>query len=146
MTPRARQYLSGCLVTLVGLAVTLEALTFGLGTMARTGPGLYPTVLGAAMTLVGVLIAVVPDRTEHAVFAKPDWRGWGCICLGVLAFIGLGETLGLGPATFGCVFIAAFGDRNATLRGSLLLAVAATVVAAVVFSWALKFQLPLLQW
>lgn len=140
----ARQYLAGGLVTLVGLAVTLEARTFGLGTMARTGPGLYPTVLGVALTLVGVLIAVIPDQetTPHA-FGPPDWRGWGCISGGIVAFIVLGEELGLAPATFACVFIAAWGDRAATWRGALTLALAAVLVAAVVFSWALKFQLPL---
>ena len=143
----ARQYLSGGLVTLAGLAVTLEARTFGIGTMARTGPGLYPTVLGVALTLVGVLIAVVPDQdAEPHVFGPPDWRGWGCITGGIMAFIVLGEAVGLAPATFGCVFIAAWGDRVATWRGSLTLAVAAVLVAAVVFSWALKFQLPLFQW
>ena len=65
---------------------------------------------------------------------------------GVLAFIVLGGPFGLGPATFACVFVAAWGDRGATLRGSLLLAAAATAVAAVVFSWLLKFQLPLVRW
>ncbi|MDP9096683.1 MAG: tripartite tricarboxylate transporter TctB family protein, partial [Pseudomonadota bacterium] len=64
----------------------------------------------------------------------------------VVAFVLLGEECGLGPASFACVFIAAFGDRSATVRGSLLLALAAVAIAAVVFSWALKFQLPLLRW
>ena len=143
----AQQHLSGGLVTLAGLAVTLEARTFGLGTMARNGPGLYPVVLGVALTLVGVLIAIVPDRDlQSHVFGPPDWRGWGCIIGGMVAFIVLGEAFGLAPATFACVFIAAWGDRAATARGSLALAGAAVLVAAIVFSWALKFQLPLFQW
>lgn len=146
MQARGRQYLSGGLVTLLGLAVTLEARSFGLGTMARTGPGFFPLVLGGALTLVGVLIALTPDPEAGHGFARPDWRGWGCILAGVLAFIVLGEEFGLAPASFACVFIAAWGDRGATLRGSLLLAAAATVVAAVVFAWALKFQLPLFRW
>ena len=145
---RTRQYLSGGLVTLAGLAVTLEARTFGMGTMARTGPGFFPTVLGVALTLVGILIAVTGVAEEHHAsgFGGADWRGWFCILGGVLAFILVGEEFGLGPASFACVFIAAFGDRSATLRGSLILALAATAVAAIVFSWALKFQLPLLRW
>jgi hypothetical protein len=149
MPARNRQYLSGALVALLGLGVILEARSFGVGTMARTGPGLFPLVLGAALTLVGVLIAMTRERDDGhdaAVFARPDWRGWSCILGGVLGFILLGEPFGLGPATFVCVFVAAWGDREATLRGALLLALAATVVAAVVFSWLLKFQLPLVRW
>lgn len=146
---RTRRLLSGGLVTLTGLAVTMEATTFGMGTMARTGPGFFPTVLGAVLTLVGVLITVVPDRAEEhdtAAFGRPDWRGWSCIILGIAAFAVIGEFLGLGPATFACVFVSAFGDREATVKGSLILAAAAVVVAAVVFSWLLKFQLPFVQW
>lgn len=146
---RTRRLLSGGLVTLTGLAVTMEGTTFGMGTMARTGPGFFPTVLGVVLTFVGVLITVVPDRTEDhdtAAFGRPDWRGWSCIILGIAAFALIGEMAGLGPATFACVFISAFGDREATVKGSLILAVAATVVAAVVFSWLLKFQLPFVIW
>ena len=146
---RTRRFLSGGLIVLTGLAVTMEAMTFGLGTMARTGPGFFPTVLGAALTLVGALIAATPEANEDhdaGAFGRPDWRGWSCIILGIVAFIVLGEQFGLGPATFACVFVSAFGDRGATLRGSAILAVAATVVAAVVFTWALKFQLPLWRW
>ena len=148
-----QQHLAGGLIALAGLAATLEARTFGMGTMARMGPGLYPTVLGGALTLVGVLIAVVPERggdhdaaASGAAFGRPDWRGWSCIILGIAAFIVLGENFGLGPATFACVLVSAFGDRKATLRGSLVLAAGATLVAGVVFSWALKFQLPFVRW
>ena len=107
---RTRRLLSGGLVTLTGLAVTLEAVTFGMGTMARTGPGFFPTVLGAVLTIVGVLITVVPDRAEEhdsIAFGRPDWRGWSCIILGIAAFAVIGEFAGLGPATFACVFISA---------------------------------------
>lgn len=143
---RTRQYLSGGLVALTGLAVTLEARGFGLGTLARTGPGLFPMILGGALTVVGILIAVTTDEGDEHAAGRADWRGWSCILGGVLAFILVGEEFGLGPASFACVFIAAFGDRTATLRGSLLLALAAVAVAAIVFTWALKFQLPLVRW
>ena len=146
---RTRQYLSGGIVALTGLAVTLEARSFGLGTLARTGPGLFPMILGGALTLVGILIALTTSTDDQHDVQAPrsaDWRGWSCILGGVVAFVLLGEEYGLGPASFACVFIAAFGDRSATVRGSLLLALAAVAIAAVVFSWALKFQLPLLRW
>lgn len=147
-SPHTREYLAGGLIALAGLAVTLEARTFGMGTMARMGPGLYPTVLGAALTLAGILIALVRASGDHAgtAFGRPDWRGWSCIILGIAAFILVGEYFGLGPAAFACVFVSAFGDRKATLRGSLALAAGATLVAAIVFSWALKFQLPFIRW
>jgi len=142
MIARRREWLGGGLVALLGLGVMLEARAYGLGTLARTGPGFFPTAIGAMLALIGVLIALSGPDPAHDPNRSVDWRGWGCILSGVLAFILLGEPFGLGPATFACVFIAAWGDRRAAWRGALGLAAGATLVAAVVFSWALKFQLP----
>jgi hypothetical protein len=143
LAPHARRYAAGGLMLLFGLAVVLEARTFGLGTLARVGPGLYPTLVGAALAGVGLLIAVTPEAGDEAgEGGRPDWRGWFCIVLGIVLFMVLGEHLGLGPATFACVFVSALGDRGGNPRAALLLALAMTAVAAVVFSYALKFQMP----
>ena len=77
---------------------------------------------------------------------RPEWRGWFCICAGVVAFAVLGRYGGLVPATFASVFIAALGDRKNSLLASLVLAAAMTVVCVVVFWWLLKIQLPLFGW
>ncbi|MGY2049606.1 tripartite tricarboxylate transporter TctB family protein [Methylobacterium sp. JK268] len=150
--PIARRYAAGGLMLLLGLAVVLEARSFGLGTLARVGPGLYPMLVGGALALVGLLIAVTPEAAEHeagqeagqeaGASGRPDWRGWFCIVLGIVLFMVLGEHLGLGPATFACVFVSALGDRSGTLRSALVLALAMTVVAGLVFTLALKFQMP----
>lgn len=144
-TPHARRYAAGGLMLLFGLAVVLEARSFGLGTLARVGPGLYPTLVGSALAIVGLLIAVTPEAEpeyEAGESGRPDWRGWLCIVLGIVLFMVLGEHLGLGPATFACVFVSALGDRSGSPRAALVLALAMTAVAAVVFSFALKFQMP----
>jgi hypothetical protein len=144
-----RELLAGGVMTLAGLGIVLEARSLDIGTMARMGPGLYPMVLGVALSIVGALIAFAgqsPPEHEIEGFGRPDWRGWSCIILGVIGFIVAGEYLGLAPAAFVSVFVAAYGDRQATFRSSLTLAASATVVAAVVFSLVLKFQLPLLRW
>lgn len=141
--PHARRYAAGGLMALFGLAVVLEARTFGLGSLARVGPGLFPMIVGGALVLVGALIAVTPEAgSEHEEAGRPDWRGWACIVLGILAFVVLGEHLGLGPATFACVFVSALGDRQGNPRAALLLALAMTAVAGIVFTLALKFQMP----
>jgi len=145
----AHQYGAGALMVLVGLAVVFEARTFGLGTLARVGAGLYPMIVGAALALVGGLIALTPEAEggeETEAMARPDWRGWFCIVLGIVLFMVLGEHFGLGPATFACVFVSALGDRRGTPRAALVLALAMTLVAGVVFTWALKFQMPFWRW
>ncbi|WP_288585885.1 tripartite tricarboxylate transporter TctB family protein [uncultured Methylobacterium sp.] len=140
----ARRYGAGGLILLLGLAVVLEARTLGLGTLARVGPGLFPMLVGCALGAVGLLIAATPEAAEHEAGegGRPDWRGWFCIVLGIVLFMVLGEHLGLGAATFACVFVSALGDRSGSVRAALVLALAMTVVAGLVFTLALKFQMP----
>jgi len=150
-----KDYYGGALMTLVGMAAVLSGLQYHTGTLSHMGPGFFPVAVGALLAFVGVLIAVSarndpPHETKptghgHS-HAAPDLRGAVCIVLGVLAFLGLGKYGGLIPATFAIVVISALGDRSNTLKQAVLLALAMCVIAAVVFWWALKLQLPLFAW
>lgn len=73
---------------------------------------------------------------------RPDWRGWGCILGGMLAFLLLARTAGLFPATFTCVFVSAMGDRTATLKGVAILAALIAAFGCAVFYYGLHIQLP----
>ena len=148
-TAIARTYAAGCLMALAGSAVAIEAYGYGLGTTDRIGPGFYPTCLGVMLAFVGILIGLFPDQDDDHETDESGWAGWrgkGCIVLGILLFIVLGDRFGLGPATFACVFVSALGSRETTWPAAGALALAATIVAALVFSLLLKFQLPLLHW
>jgi len=57
-----------------------------------------------------------------------------------------GSYFGLIPAIFTCVFVAARGDRTATLKSSLLLAAFVTVFGVGLFSYLLQVPMPLLTW
>ena len=83
---------------------------------------------------------------EHDEFGGAEWRGWGCIVLGVVSFLVLGTYGGLVPATFACVFISALGDRGGSVRESLGLACVVTIVGVILFYYLLKVQLPLWRW
>lgn len=143
-----RDALAGVLLIVAGAGVALEASRYGFGTLARMGPGLFPCALGLALALVGALIALArnaPGGEAHEAVAAPDWRGWACIIGGIVLFIVLGEHAGLGPATFACVLVSALGDRTATWRSALLLALVCTLIAGLVFAMLLHFQMPFLR-
>ena len=50
------------------------------------------------------------------------------------------------PGTFGCVFIAALGDRNATWLGTFVLATVVTVFGVGLFSYFLQIPMPIFTW
>jgi len=141
----------GELRDLLGAAVTLDSLSYTLGTLTHMGPGMFPLMLGVTLTFIGVLIlgaAIVAPLTddERILPEKPEWFAWACILAGPIAFIILGEFFGLVPATFACVFIPALGDRTATLKGSAVLAAGVTVFGVALFSYVLKIPFPLFRW
>ena len=141
-----RDLVAGGLLAACGAFTRWESSRYAFGTLARMGPGYYPALLGGAMMLVGLLIVLNRGGAEtgHDSALPPlDWRGAACIVAGVVSFLLLGAYAGFAPATFACVFIAALGDRTASVPGSAVLALCTTVAGMLVFSYALQIQLPL---
>jgi putative Ca2+/H+ antiporter (TMEM165/GDT1 family) len=147
---RREVWAAGTMIVL-GLGAIAQASTYNIGSLARMGPGMFPAILGVLLVLLGLIIArmaaapaAADDDAEDE--PPPDWRGWGCIIGGLMAFILVGKSRGLVPATFALVFISAMGDRQHTPRSAALLAAGVTVLGVAVFSWALQLQFPLFRW
>ena len=94
------------------------------------------------MVIAGTAIGVPPGEDEDILPEHPQWLGWACILAGPLMFIIFG-TFGFIPATFACVFVSALGDRTATWKSALVLAVVVTVFGVAVFSYLLQIPMPL---
>ena len=148
---KKRDFYAGGLMTLLGAAVTLDSMTYTLGTLTHMGPGMFPLMLGATLPFVGVLIlgaAVAAPLTdnENIMPKQKEWRGWGCILAGPLCFIVFGHYLGMAAGTFSCVFVSALGDRTATWLGSAVLAICITIPGCLLFSYVLQLPFPLFRW
>jgi hypothetical protein len=139
------------LLVLLGGTIAFFGYGYGVGRFESMGAGFMPVALGILMAVVGLLIGATAtlssaegtaaDAESHGARGL-DVRAWLCILGGIAAFVVLGDYGGLVPATFVGVFIAAMGDRSNSARDALLLAGALVVVALVIFSWALKLQMP----
>lgn len=148
---KKRDFYAGLAMTLLGAGVTLNSMTYKLGTLMHMGPGMFPFILGILLIFVGVLIFVSGLITpledgERILPESMEWRGWACILAGPLMFILFGEFFGMVAATFMCVFVSALGDRTATLKSSAILAACITVGGAFLFSYVLKVPFPLFRW
>ena len=148
---RKRDFYAGALVIFFGLVMALKGPGYRLGSLMHMGPGFMPTALGIILIGLGIAIAgtalSVPEgEDEDLLPANPEWFGWACILAGPICFILFGSYFGLIPATFMCVFVSAFGDRTATLKGSFFLATVVTVFGVALFSYVLQVPMPLLTW
>ena len=150
---RKRDFYAGGLMLLIGLGVALKGLTYRGGTLMHMGPGFLPTALGVILALLGVAIALAAsaqaetdDRDQRILPEHPQWWGWLCILAGPVLFIAFGRYFGLIPGTFACVFVSALGDRTATLKSSLILAIVVTAFGVGLFSYFLQIPMPVLAW
>jgi hypothetical protein len=142
-------YCGGGAIVLLGAGAALEARSYGIGTLSQMGAGFFPFMVGVLLAIMGLVIVAgvtKTPRTEDTPQQPPEWRGWICILLGIIAFIVLGTYGGLLPASFAIVFISALGDRTNTVKSALMLAGLTLVIAVAVFWWALQLQLPLFTW
>jgi hypothetical protein len=145
-----RDYYAGALMILIGIGGIADGSRYGIGSPTHMGPGFFPVMLGILIAFVGLLIAIsafLSNEPDEETFLpnKPEWVGWACIVASPIMFIVLGTYFGLIPATFGCVFVAALGDRQTTLKQALGLSLVITVVGALIFSVFLKIPFPLIR-
>jgi hypothetical protein len=158
MDKLTKDHAGGALLLVVGVAVVVAGVGYGVGTLRQMGSGFFPVVLGALLALAGVALLFSAGRSqgdgadeppaEMAHLAGPvvQWRGWLCIVGAALAFVVLGQHGGLVPASFASVFIAAMGDRGNGVRAAATLAAVLTALGVLVFHYGLHLLLPLLAW
>ncbi|MBU6492552.1 MAG: tripartite tricarboxylate transporter TctB family protein [Burkholderiales bacterium] len=142
-----RDFWAGTLFVLIGAGVYFRSRSYGIGSLSQMGSGFFPAALGVLMAIVGLLIAAT--SREAAVLVKPSGkalRGAGLVLLSVVAFVVVAPHLGLLPATFVSVIVAAFADSKNSVRDVFLMAAVLTVFCFLVFSWGLHIQLPALSW
>jgi len=152
---RRQKYYSAGFICLLGAATALGSLKYGLGTLARMGPGYFPLMLGAVLVFIGLIIAVTPnapdqahteaERSDTKALISRHLRPWSAVVGGMIAFILLGHYGGLVPATFALIFIAALGDRSNSVQACFWLAIGVVAFAVVAFHYGLRLQFPLFQ-
>ncbi|HEV7252435.1 MAG TPA: tripartite tricarboxylate transporter TctB family protein [Mesorhizobium sp.] len=135
--PDRANLLCGLIFIAFGLFFGVQSLGLEIGTAFRMGPGYFPLVLSGILILLGAIILFQSFREEHEPVGPIAWRGLFFI-LAAPVFFGLTvRGLGFVPALFFTATIAAFASRRMTLPLALVVALAITVFATAVFSYAL---------
>jgi putative Ca2+/H+ antiporter (TMEM165/GDT1 family) len=149
---RKRDFYAGGLMLLLGLGIALKGATYRAGTLMHMGPGFLPTALGILLVLLGIAIAAASlaesdgHEDQNILPPQPQWWAWFCILMSPVCFIFFGRYFGMAPATFTCVFIAALGDKTATLRSTIVLAAFVTIFGVGLFSYFLQVPMPIFTW
>jgi hypothetical protein len=148
-----KDFFSGLMFLVVGIAFAWGATTYNIGEGARMGPGYFPLVLGillagiGAFTIFEALVVETEDGEPIGAFA---WKPLGFIIgsnivfgalLGGLPFIGF-PAFGLIVAIFALTFIAALAGDEFKFKEVLVLATVLAIGSYLAFIVLLKLQFP----
>jgi len=138
---------------LFGLAFVWSASRYTVGTAARMGPGYFPLLLGAVLTVLGAIIvykALVFETEDRGRIGPWAWRPVLAIVLANLAFgvlmgglssIGL-PPMGMALAIAVLTVVAALAGDSFRWKEALLLALVLALGSYLTFVVLLKLPLP----
>jgi Tripartite tricarboxylate transporter TctB family len=147
-----RDFFSGVMFAVVGVAFAWGATTYNVGSGARMGPGYFPLMLGILMTVIGLGImftGLTVETEDGELIGKWAWKqvvyiiganlAFG-VLLGGLPSIGV-PAMGMIIAIYALVLIASLAGSEFELRKVLILATVLAVGSYLAFIWALKLQI-----
>lgn len=140
-----RDFIGGSLLTGVGLVIALYAgIHYELGQASRMGPGYFPVALGAILAVLGVVIALMSLKKSPHVLLPPPFRLRPLLAIlaSILAFAAVVTKFGLVPATLLLVAIASRAESDAPWGRTLVLGLALSMLAWLIFVFGLQMQLP----
>jgi putative tricarboxylic transport membrane protein len=105
----------GGLFAIVGLAALVMALEYPVGTPGRMGPGFFPVVIAALLTLTGVAILARARLGSSAVIHVVRWSPAIIVPVAIIVFGFMLDRLGLPLA----VLLLCIGAATASVRFEL---------------------------
>lgn len=140
-------FAAGMLFALLGVGFCAAA-GFGLklGSPFRMGPGFFPAIVGALLTMIGLLIGfnALRARRTPTEWGEVPWRAVVALPTGLICFGLAMRPLGLLPALLIVSFLAALAVKGMTLVRGMVLAAAMTALCIAIFSVGLGINLPLI--
>lgn len=144
---RRRQDLwAGVFFVAVGVLAVLLARAYPIGTAMRMGPAYFPTVLGALVALLGIVIAIRGACLTGAELAPWGLRPLVLVLGGVLLFAALVRPLGLVVATLALIVTSSLGNREARLAEVAGLGLFLAALAVGVFVYGLRLPFGVWPW
>ena len=147
-----KDFFSGVMFTVVGVAFAWGASTYNVGSGARMGPGYFPLLLGIVMAAIGLGImfsGLTVETEDGEPIGKWAWKqviyilganlAFG-VLLGGLPSIGI-PAMGLIIAIYALVIIASLAGSEFDFKKVLVLATVLAIGSYIAFIWALKLQI-----
>lgn len=141
-----RDFVSGLLFLVVGVAFAWGATEYSFGSSARPGPGYFPFGLGIVLAILGGLVlfkALTLESEGGDPIGAIAWRPLLVIVAAVAVFGIALPRLGLACTLPLLITMAALAGNEFHWRDVLISSVVLTVGSWALFIWGLKLTIPL---
>jgi len=140
-----KNFWSGVMFLVLGLAFAGFAQNYDMGTAQRMGPAYFPTVLGGLLAALGLVIAIKAMRnTEPGGDVERFHFGPLLIVLGAVTLFGaLLRPAGLVIALLVLIGMSAYASHEFRLREIVPLAAFLVLLVLAVFVWGLGLVIPM---
>ena len=139
-----RDFWSAAMFVIFGLLFIVWSMDYQFGTAQRMGPGYFPTVLGALLIGLGVLVGLptVKAGSVATQVEKIGWRGLLVILGAVVLYAVLLPRLGFVAALVVLVILSAMASEEFAWRETLISVAVLGVCSYLVFVRGLDLQFP----
>lgn len=148
MTIRSQKDLvAGGLFVAIGLFFAIASLEYRLGTPGRMGPGFFPLMLGALLTVLGIGVVITSMRGEPEEDGRLETlnlRGLAIVVVATVSFALLIQSFGLLLTLAICAGLTSLASPGTKLKTILINMGVQLVIGFGIFHLLLKLQIPLL--
>ena len=139
-----RDFWSAAMFVIFGLLFIVWSMDYQFGTAQRMGPGYFPTVLGALLIGLGVLVGLPTVKAGSAAtqVEKIGWRGLLVILGAVILYAVLLPRLGFVAALVVLVILSAMASEEFAWRETLISVAVLGVCSYLVFVRGQDLQFP----
>ena len=138
-----KDFWSGVMFLCFAAVTLVTASGYSMGRGGRMGPGYFPTLLGAVLGLLGLVLVLRSFAIRGEAVEKIQWRPLAALVGCVLLFAAMIQPLGLVIALSATTFLASFAGPDWRLREAALLSAGLTIAAVLIFVLGLRLPLPL---
>jgi putative tricarboxylic transport membrane protein len=138
-----RDFWAGLIFIAIGGGFVLLAQQYRLGDMHRMGPAMFPTLVGALLVALGLIIALRSFALDGAPVPRFEARPIGVSLLAIVLFGIALHWFGLVAAVAVLVLVGAYAARDVRPLENFALAAVMVAFSVGVFVWLLGLPLPL---
>ncbi len=132
-----KDFWAGLMFIGFGLGFVLVARNYDMGTAVRMGPAYFPTVLGALLALLGLIVFGQSFTVSGSPLPRFAFRPLIVILIAIALFGVMIRSVGLIPATVVLVVVSSLGNYEFRTKEVLAMAIGLALFAVGVFSYGL---------